>query len=77
MSEALFMKDKTLLTDKLALTIRCQRGRTIQTIVPTDAGWIETDTIRMQIQTENSEGFLLGTLELAIHTNTLEESCLL
>ena len=31
----------------------------------------------MQVQTEKSEDSLLGTLELSIHTNTLEESCLL
>ena len=77
MSEAFYMKDRIILTDKISLAIRCQRGRTIETAVSVDTGCIETDNIRMQVQTEKSEDSLLGTLELSIHTNTLEESCLL
>ncbi len=77
MKEALYMKDKILLTDKIALTIRCQRGRTIKTAASTDSGWSETDNIRMKVQADEKDGSLLGTLELSIHTNTLEESCLL
>ena len=71
------MKNKIILKDRITATIRCQRGRTIEMAVSTDEGWIETDNIRMQVQTEKSEDSLLGTLELSIHTNTLEESCLL
>lgn len=71
------MKNKIILKDRITATIRCQRGRTIETAVSVDTGCIETDNIRMQVQTEKSEDSLLGTLELSIHTNTLEESCLL
>ena len=71
------MKNKIILKDRITATIRCQRGRTIEMAVSTNEGWIETDNIRMQVQTEKSEDSLLGTLELSIHTNTLEESCLL
>ena len=71
------MKDKLLLTDNIALTIRRQRGQTLNTALSADTGWSETDNVHMQLRTEKTENCLLMTLGLSIHTNTLEPSCLL
>ena len=71
------MKDKVLLTDQIEMTIRCRRGQMIRMTISADSGWSETDNIRVELQTDGEESSFLGTLGLSIHTNTLEESCLL
>ena len=71
------MKDRIILTNSISLTVRCQRGRTVETVLSADTGWSETDHIRMEMQTEENADSLLGTLGLSVHTNTLEQSCLL
>ena len=71
------MKNKLLLTDRIEVTIRCQRGRLIRTTISADSGWFQKENLRVELQRDEEESSLLGTLGLSIHTNTLEESCLL